>query len=70
MCQHGSEGTVADDSDVWDFSTVLLIDYESTFIVDLKTDILEAKTSGVGAATDSYKYDICVKLRTVSILSS
>ena len=70
MCEHGSEGAVADNSDVWEFSTVLLIDYDSTFIVDFKTDILETKTSGVGAATDSYKYDICVKLRTVSILSS
>ena len=70
MCEHGPEGAVADDSDMWDFSTVLLIDYESTFVVDLKTDILETKTSGVGAATDCYKYDICVKLRVVSILSS
>jgi hypothetical protein len=60
--EHGAEGAVAYYADVGKFCPVLFVDYEAAFVVDFEADVFETETSGVGAATNGYEDDVCVKL--------
>ena len=61
--EHGSEGAVADDADVRELGAVLLVDYETAFVVDFEADVFETETGGVRTAPDGYEDDVGVKLR-------
>jgi hypothetical protein len=60
--KHRSEGAVTDGADVGNLGAVLLVDDEAAPLVALETNVVETKTVGVRAATDSDKDDISVKL--------
>jgi hypothetical protein len=60
--KHRSEGAVTDGADVGNLGAVLLVDDEAAPLVALETNVVETKTVGVGAAADSDKDDIGVKL--------
>jgi hypothetical protein len=60
--KHRSEGAVTDGTDVRDLSAVLLVDDEAAPLVTLETNVVETKTRGVGAAADSDKNNVGVKL--------
>lgn len=62
MGEHGAEGAVTDDADVGEFGAVLLVDYEAAFVVDFEADIFEAEASGVGAAANGDKDNVCIEL--------
>ena len=62
VCEHGAEGAVADDADVWQLGAVLLVDYEAAFVVDVEADVFEPEAGGVGPAADGYEDDVCVQL--------
>ena len=65
--EHGAEGAVADDADVWLFGAVLLVDYEAAFVVDFEADVFETEAGGVRATADGYEDDVGVELgRNVS----
>lgn len=66
--KHGAEGAVTDHADVRDLGAVLLVDHEAATAVGLKTDLLEAETSGVGTAADGNKADISVELEGIGQL--
>lgn len=61
--QHGTEGDVANDTDVGDFGAIFLIDDNATALVGLDSDIFEAEAGGIGAAADSDEDDIGVELK-------
>jgi hypothetical protein len=61
--EHGAEGDVADAADVRDLGTVLGVDDHAAALVELEADVLEAETTGVGAATDRNKDDVSAELQ-------
>ena len=62
VCEHGTEGAVADDADVGELGAVLFVDYEAAFVIDFKTDVFETETGGVGTAPDGYEDNVRVEL--------
>ena len=40
--QHGPEGAVADDADVWELGAVFLVDYQAAFFVGFEPNVFEA----------------------------
>jgi hypothetical protein len=65
--QHGSEGYVADGTDVRDLGAVLLVDDQAAPVVGLETDIVEAETGSVGTATDGDEDNVGIELQLVSL---
>lgn len=60
--EHGAEGAVTDDADVWQAGAVFLVDHEAAAVVGFEADVLEAEASSVGAAADGDEADITVDL--------
>ena len=62
VSEHRAECAVADDADVREFSPVLLVNYESSLVVCLKSNILQTESSCVWAAADGDQNDVSVEL--------
>ena len=69
MGEHGAEGAVTDDANVWQFSAVLFIDDEAAFVVKVEVEVFEAETGCVGAAADGDEDDVCVELDGGGVVS-
>ena len=61
--EHGAEGAVADNADVWVFGAVLFVDDEPAFGVDVKVDVFQAEAGGVRASADGDKDGVCFELK-------
>ena len=65
--EHGTEGAVADNTDVGEFGPVLFVDYKTAFVIDFEADVFETKASGIGTAPYGYKDNVGVELEDRSV---
>lgn len=64
--KHRSESGVTDAANVGELGAVLRVDDDTPALVKLKSNVLEAKATGIGATADGNKDDIGIKLEKVS----
>lgn len=62
MRQHGSESHVTDTLDVCNSRVELVIDDDTTFGIELNTNLLEVETLGVWTTADSDENNVCFQL--------
>src|SRR5438552_15620830 len=62
MCEHRAEGAVTDDTDMWQFGAVFLIDDNTALLVSFKAYVFKTEAGGVGSAADSYEDYVRIKL--------
>jgi hypothetical protein len=61
--KHGSEGDISDALDTLDRGVELVVDDDSTLVVELDADGLEVEVLGDGSSTDSNEDDVSVELQ-------
>jgi hypothetical protein len=64
--EHGTECDVSNDTDVRNLGAVLLVD--AAAVVDLKTNVVETETGGVGTTADGDEDNVCLELCIVSVV--
>ena len=60
--EHGSEGHIADGSDVRGLGAVLRVDDDAAALVHLETNVLETEAGSVGSATDGDEDHVSIEL--------